>query len=240
MLLALATAGCLSRSGYACAEDLQCRGAAREGVCTAQGWCAYPEPECRSGLRYSDFADDTLAGACVAADEGTTGMAATGPATDPGSTSVDTGCDDGCTSSTSAAAGDSSSGEPDCESTCIAGPNATAACDTEGNCVLTCEAPFEDCDGDPTNGCEVPVGMTAQCSQDGLDPDGCWTPYCGRSTAANATNFGTYHCVSCETCREPGADQCSWCDQATGTWFPTDTGCACGDWLGDVCVENPA
>ncbi len=234
VLLALATSGCLSQPGYACADDLQCHGPSGEGTCTAEGWCAYPEPECRSGLRYSDLAAPEVAGACVAA-EGETGSSTGEPMSATASSSEDTGCADGCSSSTSAVGEESSSGEPDCATTCIAGPHATAACDADDTCVITCEAPWEDCDGDPTTGCEVPVGMTAQCSQAGLDPEGCWTPYCGESTAANATNFGTYFCVSCETCREPGADQCSWCDQATGTWYPADAGCACGDWLGDVC-----
>jgi hypothetical protein len=115
-----------------------------------------------------------------------------------------------------------------------------ASCDADGTCLITCEPPYEDCDGDPSNGCEVPVGVSAQCSMAGLDPNGCWTPYCGESSASDATNFGTYFCVSCSTCREPEAGTCSWCELATGQWYPTDPGCECGEFLGAVCIETPA
>lgn len=133
--------------------------------------------------------------------------------------------------------GDSSSGgtTEDCESTCIVGEHATAAeCDDAGTCVLTCEDPWRNCDGDPANGCEIPVGVPHACSQSGIDMDaGCWTAYCGESQSASATNFGTYYCMDCATCSEPSAGMCHWCDHDTGTFFPTE-GCVCGAEFLDV------
>lgn len=131
----------------------------------------------------------------------------------------------------------STGGDPvdECEATCIVGEHATAAaCDRSGACVVTCEAPWENCDADPSNGCEVPVGVAHQCDAAGLNPDGgCWTAYCGESMAAGAFNFGTYHCMDCATCREPGGGTCQWCDHDTGNFFPTAE-CVCGAEFLDV------
>jgi len=116
----------------------------------------------------------------------------------------------------------------DCAATCTAGPNATAMCDDAGMCVRACTAPFDNCDGDWTNGCEVPVGVPHQCDVNGLNAEGgCWTAYCGESDAAGTFNFGTYHCVDCSTCGVPSAGQCHWCNHDNGNWFPTEA-CSCG------------
>jgi hypothetical protein len=112
----------------------------------------------------------------------------------------------------------------DCNTTCTAGPNATATC-TAGACDQTCTGDFENCDGDWGNGCEVPTGVPNQCSGAGLDPvDGCWTAWCGTSSSPDATNFGTYHCVHCANCNTPSAGNWRWCSSASGTWFPQEPG----------------
>jgi hypothetical protein len=108
-----------------------------------------------------------------------------------------------------------------CGDTCSAAAHATAAC-TAGACQYSCQAPWENCDGDWGNGCEVPVGVEHQCSASGLDPNGCWTAYCGNSASPDAANFGTYHCMDCATCRVPAAGQCQWCNHTTGTFYPAD------------------
>lgn len=61
---------CLNRANVQCEQDSNCdlNGG---GVCTAaptgNKWCAYPEPGCRSGYRYSTQAvGDGVSGACVA------------------------------------------------------------------------------------------------------------------------------------------------------------------------------
>lgn len=122
-----------------------------------------------------------------------------------------------------------------CADTCVDGPNMTAACNEVGECLRTCTAPFEDCDGEPTNGCEVPVGMPHQCDVNGLNAEGgCWTAYCGEAQADGVFNFGTYHCVDCSTCGTTDGGQCHWCNHDSGTWFPAEA-CECGEYLDAVC-----
>ncbi len=114
-----------------------------------------------------------------------------------------------------------------CGDACSAGANATGSC-SGGTCQFQCQAPWDNCDGDWTNGCEIPVGVPHQCDSNGINlAGGCWTAYCGNSNAAAATNFGTYHCMDCSTCRSPAAGQCQWCDHGSGNFFPADT-CSCG------------
>lgn len=132
--------------------------------------------------------------------------------------------------------GDTGGNPDDCMMTCTAGEHATAACNAMGECIVTCESPWEDCDGDPMNGCEVPVGVPHQCDAGGLNPNGgCWTAYCGSAQGADIADFGTYHCVDCPTCEQPSAGQCRWCNHDTGNWYPQDT-CSCGgEFLDAVC-----
>lgn len=113
-----------------------------------------------------------------------------------------------------------------CGDTCSAGAHATASC-SAGSCTYQCQAPYDNCDGNWANGCEVPVGVEHQCSASGLDANGCWTAYCGASANPNATNFGSYYCMDCATCRVPSAGQCQWCNHTSGTFYPQDA-CACG------------
>jgi hypothetical protein len=61
-LAALAVlAGCGELSPYRCVDDAQCAG----GACTSDGFCAFEDPFCPSGLSYDASAGE-LAGACVA------------------------------------------------------------------------------------------------------------------------------------------------------------------------------
>jgi hypothetical protein len=123
----------------------------------------------------------------------------------------------------------------DCASTCLPGPNMDAACDEAGMCIRSCQAPYDDCDGDPSNGCEVPVGVPHQCDLSGLNPDGgCWTAYCGSAAGDGVFDFGTYHCVDCSTCGTTDGGQCHWCNHDTGNWFPAEA-CECGTYLDAVC-----
>lgn len=125
-----------------------------------------------------------------------------------------------------------------CADTCIGGPNQNAACDDTGACIRSCNAPFEDCDGDPSNGCEVPVGVPHQCSLQGLSASGgCWTAYCGEAQGAGIFNFGTYHCVDCSTCGLTDGGQCHWCNHDDGTWYPAEA-CECGEYLDAVCTAG--
>lgn len=72
-VLAVAALGCPSTNGVECQDNTSCDLSAG-GVCTAapsgSQWCAYPDPLCPGGLRYSDFhTGDGLAGACVTPEE---------------------------------------------------------------------------------------------------------------------------------------------------------------------------
>lgn len=233
--LALAATACLQPRRYACTDDEQCRVGERTGSCMVDlGWCAYPDADCDSGLRYSALASTTLSNHCVPL----AGTSSSGGSSDTTQSSGDTSSSGGSSGSSSTGdASSSSTGIPDCERTCVSGPHGTAACDTTGNCVLTCEAPWQDCDGELANGCEVPVGVAHQCSITGLDPvAGCWTAYCGSSDVEGTANFGSYYCVDCVTCQEPLPGQCQWCNHDDGHWHPMDA-CSCGTDLGAVC--NP-
>jgi hypothetical protein len=60
---------CLPTVAFECTDASQCS-RMRDGQC-AQGNCTYPDDACASGRRYSDYADPSLAGTCVAdGDEG--------------------------------------------------------------------------------------------------------------------------------------------------------------------------
>lgn len=143
-------------------------------------------------------------------------------------------CDASGTCICSGGDGDTGNMTDDCEATCVSGPNSSAACDQNGECIVTCTSPYEDCDGDPTNGCEVPVGVPHSCDSGGINMNGgCWTAYCGQSASASATNFGTYYCADCPTCTELAGGLCHWCNHDTGNFYPTES-CACGAEFLDV------
>lgn len=54
--------------GFACDGDEQCTLAGEPGRCVAGGRCAYPNPQCPSGLAYPEGAPAGLAGECVPDD----------------------------------------------------------------------------------------------------------------------------------------------------------------------------
>lgn len=71
--LALMAAACGGRQNVQCDEDSDCS-LSGGGVCTlnpatSNSWCTYPDPECPSGYRWSDFGTgDGLSDKCVADD----------------------------------------------------------------------------------------------------------------------------------------------------------------------------
>ncbi|HET6582478.1 MAG TPA: hypothetical protein VFG69_03500 [Nannocystaceae bacterium] len=137
-------------------------------------------------------------------------------------------CTDGCSGGGFCDASGNCLCVEDCAATCVAGEHSTAMCDDAGMCVRACEAPYDNCDGDWSNGCEVPVGVPHVCDASGLVAEGgCWSAYCGESDAAAARNFGTYHCVDCSTCETPSGGMCHWCNHDTGNWYPAEA-CSCG------------
>jgi hypothetical protein len=123
--------------------------------------------------------------------------------------------------------------------TCDAPPHASGGTCVNGECQgFKCESPWENCDGDWDNGCEVPTGIANQCDSGGLNPDGgCWTAYCGSSNADNAANFGSYFCAGCSTCHVPAPGMAQWCNHDTGNWYEPEVN-SCGMWEDLTCDEE--
>ncbi len=106
--------------------------------------------------------------------------------------------------------------------------NAEGGTCVDGECGgWTCIEPYEDCDQDWSNGCEVPTGVPNSCNANGLsETNACGTAYCGIEVAPNAINFmaQNYRCVTCSNCSTPEEGEVAWCNQATGGWFTPEAG----------------
>jgi len=107
-----------------------------------------------------------------------------------------------------------------CSRSCQGGSHATPSC-KGGSCTLSCQAPYKDCDGKASNGCEIPVGVSGRCNKSGLtgggpSPTGCGTAWCGSSSTSQAKNFGTWTCVFCQHCHHY-SDGYSWCLFGSGS-----------------------
>lgn len=83
-MAAIVGIGCQTEP-FGCESDDQCQVDSAAGVCEANGYCSFADPECPSGRRYSDLAGGGLAGLCVNAPMGSTGGEGS---TGVGSTSV--------------------------------------------------------------------------------------------------------------------------------------------------------
>jgi hypothetical protein len=101
-----------SGGGFECQSDEQCSLAGEPGSCVAGGHCAYPEPDCPSGLAFPQGAPDGLAGECVPGEA--TGSGSEGQTGDTGGT-AETGASEsesGSTLDTDPSDDGSSSGGP--------------------------------------------------------------------------------------------------------------------------------
>lgn len=95
-------------------------------------------------------------------------------------------------------------------------------------CVLAC-ASGDDVSVGALTTATVPTAPQDDSDSGGLNPNGgCWTAYCGASDDADATNFGTYHCIDCANCHEPAQGQWQWCNHTSGNWYPQQQGGPCG------------
>jgi len=92
--------------------------------------------------------------------------------------------------------------------------------DTRGDCVFQCNTGYEDCDGNPSNGCEASISQNATCSTDcincltlsGIDRT-TYVPNC----VADPAMPGNYMCNF--TCAGSGLNSC---ENLDGLW---ETGC---------------
>lgn len=190
--------------GAPCDDGDPCTGA---DACDGEGICFGVALECT--------APNAEGGQCV--DGACTGLECS-----PGWDDCNVDMNDGCETPLGTDANCGSCGD-----VCADAPNADGAC-MGGSCQYQCHSPWEDCDGDSTNGCEIPTGVPHSCDASGINQaNGCWTAYCGNSASADATNFGTFYCTDCATCRSPSAGQCQWCNHDTGIFYPADA-CGCG------------
>ncbi len=120
------------------------------------------------------------------------------------------------------------------EGTCV--PADTVSCDrdnaeggtcTQGECSgWTCVEPYDNCDGDWSNGCEIPVGVPNSCSNAGIiETGGCGTAYCGTELGTQIINFEkeNFRCVTCSNCTTPSEGMVAWCNHTTGSWWPAES-----------------
>lgn len=234
----MAVAACLGPEHYECEGHLQCRRSDRSGLCTAAGWCAYPDDACESGYRFSEHAGDGAASLCVEPGQGS-GDVGTGLLTDSasgGGTSVDP-CSDGCdtppgpcfvTEGVCDADTDQCSYAPRLEGDPCEVPGTCTmpgACDGAGACVpgagVPCDEPPSPCHEaigscDLAEGCVyAPLSAGTPCE----DGDGC--------TLDDACD-GAGLCVAGEVC--PSGDPCQVgaCEAGACAFSPAADATSCG------------
>ena len=180
-----------------------------EGACDGAGACTGAAKTCE--------ATNASGGSCVQGE-------CQGYKCDDGWDNCDSDWSNGCETKVS----DDPSNCGACNKVCDGGPNGNASCVAK-QCTLSCTAPYQDCNGDPTDGCEIPVGQANACSRSGLTTfstatgatPGCGTPYCGQGSGSAVANFpaGSWYCAFCIHC-SLFDDGGAWClyDNAAGTF----------------------
>ena len=154
---------CIGPGVYECETDLECGGGA--AICTQDGYCGFPNQDCKSGYEYAEHSGPGLGGECVpAAEAESTGE----DDEDSGSTSStdETGDGSGDTMDTG------ESGETGTESECgnamldegeicdVDIPNATCAKDCQS---YDCVEGWDDCNGSALDGCEIDLTQPTSC-----------------------------------------------------------------------------
>jgi hypothetical protein len=190
-------------AGTVCSHKDPCR---VDATCDGEG-------SCTGGKEMDCSAPNTTQGTCR---EG----ACTGYVCTPGWDDCNGYWDDGCESQLAS--------DPKHCGTCLRAcpepPNTVATCE-DGKCGFRCAPPYEDCNGDPSDGCEIPAGRPNSCDRQGLTEfttaakatPGCGTPYCGPSSSSDKTaeSFVTWHCKFCKHC-QLFDDGGAWCIGTTG------------------------
>jgi hypothetical protein len=137
--LCLGLAQACGSEGFACDDDEQCTLAGEPGHCVEGGRCAYPNPQCPSGLAYPQGAPEGLAGECVPSD-----ALGSGTGDESTATTGASGSSEGSSSGSEAAESESSS-ESSSETSAVA-----------------CNDPHEPND-DATQASAIPFGATQAC-----------------------------------------------------------------------------
>jgi hypothetical protein len=156
--------GCLGLGTYACEGDDNCLRGGNQGSCL-DGWCAYPDPDCDSGLRYDDLAGGGFADVCYGE----------GPSTQTGTSGTTTGPTSGPTT-------DSSSG-PDTESSTSDTTDTGISCgctdwDGDGYCAEP-DSMEPDCDdSNPAqwDSCKY-ISPSGSDGASGTSPDNAWLTF---------------------------------------------------------------
>jgi hypothetical protein len=132
----------------------------------------------------------------------------------------------------------------DCDTVCTAPTNASAVC-VAGTCDFVCTGTFEDCNADPSDGCEIDVGIDdlANCGACGLlcetgvfSSPACTAGACDIVCDAGYTFCSTDLMDGCTDLLTDGLN-CGAC----GTVCPTDEVCisgACTPWAGPLTFTN--
>ncbi|MEZ4393996.1 MAG: hypothetical protein R3A48_23225, partial [Polyangiales bacterium] len=121
-----------------------------------------------------------------------------------------------------------------CGMACAARANATASC-AAGSCAYTCEMGFADCDGDPSNGCEVDTRTTVTaCGMCGnVCPATNGAPSCVAGVCALTCNMGFADCDGtpsngCEVDTNTALTHCGACNNACPARANATSTCAMG------------
>jgi len=207
------TSGASCNDGDSCTDHDECDG---HGVC--------------SGVTKDCSRDRAHGGSC-------SGGVCSGWTCDSGWGNCNSTWDDGCETQVNTTQHCGS-----CSNSCGSRAHATASCPS-GTCQYSCQSPYENCNGNWSDGCEIPTGVANQCDSAGLnDQSGCGTAWCGTdgSDPSHIHNFGTWHCTVCSNCHDFSGTNCSWCNISAGQWYyPNGTDCSqsgdCGSYRDTVC-----
>lgn len=189
--------------GTSCVPQDPCE---EDGYCDGQGQCY--------GTPVTCSAPNASGGTCVAG-------ACEGFTCDPDWADCNADWSDGCETDTSSDPGHCGGCQNACATT--TGANTTGGCEG-GQCTVTCVDPYEDCNNDLSDGCEIPTGVANSCDKDGLTvfssakgaTPGCGTPHCGAGKSGyGVKSFGTWHCSFCSHCKLFD-DGYAWCLPSLG------------------------
>jgi len=137
----------------------------------------------------------------------------------------------------------------DCAMACPFGDHSTGTC-SEGACGLACEPFFEDCDGNPANGCEADTRVDGahcgNCSTRCTGTESCRSGTCGSSCGGTFADCNGDDSDMCEVDLSRDAAHCGMCrnactppTDATATCVNSRCGFQCNGGFGDCNGNSP-